>query len=521
MPRKRIPRPQCDAETIRACGDLLRCVDESRSLRGNALAGRISPPLDHREVARIVRSTFDELTLRQREIVVRCDIKRERYAAVATSLHVSERHLFRERRTALSTIADRLLTVEPARAKAAVAVAPDAFGVRFALAEALENGGNWQAAAEILERLAADVAPPEQRGAVEVRLARVYRDADLFARAYQHAGLARTLAERATIDGDLQRIEADLALSAVAMGAGDWNVSDDLAQRSILRLRPWSGGSLGTRVANALADALLLKAELLVDNGGVERASGLASEACSVVGRNAADPYVEISCRTMAALTSVLLAKDTQPSEEALWECYRAAVSAGLVRGSLIIALHLATHYRMNDRSGDALRLLTPLVGTARVAGSGWVQSTVLGQLVHANLQAGSFTAAAAYAAQLSQCATGNPLTLALVEMSRARIHLARREFAPALGAAGAAEAIYASVGLARYVGLTLQLQAEALAGLGELERAQQTISRAIDVLKETSHPRPLAAAYRLMARITGRRQYELAARQVLRGIAL
>lgn len=66
MPRTPIPRPRFDAETIRACGELLRCVDESRSLRGNALAGRISPPLDHRDVVRIVRSTFDELTLRQR-----------------------------------------------------------------------------------------------------------------------------------------------------------------------------------------------------------------------------------------------------------------------------------------------------------------------------------------------------------------------------------------------------------------------------------------------------------------------
>jgi hypothetical protein len=105
--------------------------------------------------------------------------------------------------------------------------------------------------------------------------------------------------------------------------------------------------------------------------------------------------------------------------------------------------------------------------------------------------------------------------------MSRARIHLAGREFAPALGAAGAAEAIYASVGLGRYIGLALQLQAEALAGLGESERAQRTISRAIDVLKETSHPRPLANAYRVMARISGRRQYELAARRLLREVAL
>jgi tetratricopeptide (TPR) repeat protein len=469
----------------------------------------------------MVRLAFGELTVRQREILVRCDIKGERYAALARSLHVSERHVFRERRIALSNIAERLLSHVPACTKPGVVVVPDAFDVRLALSEALENGGNWQAAAEILERLAADVASPEQRGLIEVRIARLYRDADLFAPAYQHADAARILAERATIDGDLQRVEADLAVAAVAVGAGDWQLSDDLAQHSLARLRPLADGSLGRRVPNGLAEALLLKAELLVDNGGVEQALDLASEACRVVDRSSADPAVEISSHAMAALTSILLARDTQRSEEALGECYRAAVAAGLIRGSLIIAMHLATHYRTNDRSADALRLLTPLVGTARVAGTGWVQGTILGQLVHANLQAGSLAAAAAYAAELSNCAGGNPLTHALVEMSRARIHLARGEFAPALEAAGAAEAVYASVGLGRYVGMTLQMRAEALAGLGESDRAQRTISQAIDVLKETSHPRSLAGAYRVMARITGRRQYELVARKLLSEVAL
>jgi len=160
-------------------------------------------------------------------------------------------------------------------------------------------------------------------------------------------------------------------------------------------------------------------------------------------------------------------------------------------------------------------------IAVKATAGSGWVQGTVLGQLVHANLQAGSLAAAAAYAAELSKCAGSNPLTHALLETSRARIHLARREFVPPLEAAGAAEALYASVGLGRYIGMTLQMQAEALAGLGESERARRTISQAIDVLKETSHPRPLAGAYRVMTRITGRRQYELAARKLLGEVAL
>jgi tetratricopeptide (TPR) repeat protein len=520
MSRKR-PPPRFDDDTIRACADLLRCVEESRSLHANAFAKRISPSVDRRDIARIISAVFEELLLRQREIVVRCDVRGERYAAVAKSLHVSERHVFRERRTALSAIAHRLLTELPAGTKPAVTVAPDAFDVRVALSEALENGGNWQAAADILERLAADVAPAEERGSVEIRLARLYRDAEQIVPAHHHADLARTLASRATIGGELQRIEAHLAVAGVAAASGDWQLAGDLAQQSIVRLRPSIDGSLGTRVPNALAEALLLKAELLVDNGGVDLAFELASEACGVVSQNAADPSTEISARAMVAVTSFLLAKDAQRSEKLLWECYRAALAGGLIRGSLIIATHLATYYSLNDRSADALRLLVPLVSAARIAGTGWVQAGVLGQLVDANLQAGSLTEAVAYAALLSECAAGNPLTDAYVEMARARIHLARREFAPAIGAAGAAEAVYARVGLGRFTGMVLQMQAEALYELGESERAQRTISRATEVLKETSHPRQLVGAYRVMARITGRQQYEVAAQKLLREVAL
>jgi hypothetical protein len=147
------------------------------------------------------------------------------------------------------------------------------------------------------------------------------------------------------------------------------------------------------------------------------------------------------------------------------------------------------------------------------------VHAGVLGQLVSANFEAGALAAAAAYTAELSKHSTGNPLTQASQAMSRARLHLARQEFKPALEGARAGEAVYATVGLGRYIGLSLQIQAEALCGMGERELAQGTIAQAIDVLKDTSHPRPLANAYCAMARITGRSQYVGVARKLLREI--
>jgi hypothetical protein len=122
-----------------------------------------------------------------------------------------------------------------------------------ALSEALENGGNWQAAADILERFAADVAAADERGSVEIRLARLYRDAEQIVPASHHADLARTLASRVTLGGELQRDEADLAVAGVAVASGDWKLAGDLAQQSIERLRPSTDRSLGTRVPTALA----------------------------------------------------------------------------------------------------------------------------------------------------------------------------------------------------------------------------------------------------------------------------
>jgi DNA-directed RNA polymerase specialized sigma24 family protein len=108
MAKRRIPGPRYDAETIRACAELLRYVDESRPFRPNAITARMAASTDIREVTKVVHASLADLSPRQREIVVRCDVRGERYGAVATALYVSERHVFRERLSVLNHIAHRL-----------------------------------------------------------------------------------------------------------------------------------------------------------------------------------------------------------------------------------------------------------------------------------------------------------------------------------------------------------------------------------------------------------------------------
>jgi|HubBroStandDraft_1064217.scaffolds.fasta_scaffold52526_2 tetratricopeptide (TPR) repeat protein len=521
MAKKRAPRPRFDAETIRACGELLRYVDESRSLRANAIVAKISPSVDHRDIATAVRSVLDELSLRQREIIVRCDVRGESYASVAEALHVSERHLFRERRAGLSCIAYALLNQGATDQPSRVAVGPDAVEVTLAFSDALENSGNWQAAAESLERLATELAAPEQRGAIEIRLARLYRSADHLTPAFHHADLARTLAARATVDADLQRVEADIAIAAVTMCSGDWKLAGGLAQQSIAQLRLLTDRSFGSRVPNALAQALLLRAEMLVDNDDVASAYELASEASSIVGRNAADSVLAIGSREMAALTSLFLGKDVRRCAEELRDCCRAALTHGLIRESLTIATHLSVHYRLSGRPAEALRVLEPLLDTTRTVGVGWVKAAILCELIHANLDTGKLTMATTCAAELGRCSPDNVFTRAWMEISQARLYLAGQEFVRALEAAEAAERRYAGIAPGRYVGIALRMQSEALYGIGEFDLARRTISRAIDSLKSVSNPRPLAIAYRVMAAISGSSRYANMAQKLLREVSV
>ena len=123
-----------------------------------------------------------------------------------------------------------------------------------------------------------------------------------FAQAYHHANLANTLAAEATIDGDLSRVEADIALSGVAMASGNFGNSPtrslSIASTAYVRgsTEVWC-----PRSQRAGAGAAS-QSELLADNGGVDQALKLASEACSIVDRNATDPSTEISSHAMLAV---------------------------------------------------------------------------------------------------------------------------------------------------------------------------------------------------------------------------
>ena len=71
-------------------------------------------------------------------------------------------------------------------------------------------------------------------------------------------------------------------------------------------------------------------------------------------------------------------------------------------------------------------------------------------------------------------------------------------------------------IGKERLLGTALRLQAEALAGLGQTERAIKTIGLAIESLCGRTHPTKLGAAYRVLGRLSGNAKHSPTARRLL-----
>jgi len=510
------PRTRLDAATIRACGDLLRRLGSTNGFHSNVLVAQLPAGQSSKRMGEIVGSVLNDLPPLVREIVTRCDIGGEQYAAVAKALFVSERHLFRLRRDALARIADALLRDELPSTTHAVEVLPDALDARLRMSEALADRGAWREAGELLKDLVTEV-PAERRGALEVQLSRLYVDADRFDLARHHAEEARGLASRCSEDQQWQRAEADVSLAVVAAGSGDWIAADAILQRSVTELRSWIAQSNGTRVRHALVTGLLVQAEI-ADNRGDDAEIDLATQACSLVkGSDPVDGRVALEARTMVAVTSLIRGKNSQRAEASLWDCYYSAVAAGMLRDSLIIATNLAGHYRGKGQPAEAVRFLRPLLGTARVAGSGWVHCGVLSHFVKASLEMGALERAAAYLEKMSDVAGDNVISQADVALTRARVQFALANFEPARRAATAAETAYAEMDMSRPVSTALRTKAEALAALGRSAEALRAITQAIEIISESGHPLKLAGAYRSMARISQRPQYAVAAERLVR----
>lgn len=518
---------RADAGALASCRELLRYLNHPRKLRDNVIVRRIllSDGQDGSRlsdsalaslIVRVVEFAIDGLSRRQASIVRRCAIGRERYTDVARSLSISERHAFRECTTALRLMLERLSLVLPITPTSAGSPL-DAVWSQIAHAQAMEQNGNWRGAADVLERLESELPDDDRRCYVETRLTRLYVTAERFALATQHLGVARGLVTRLGDRTNWQHAEVDVAGARLMDATGDPQEADRLAMRACAELRSWSHTSAERRIVDALVDGLTLRAEKAFGEGAMATSASLARTACEMIdGAGIVDPLFVVAARDSAAMASWLQPEDWVECERRLLACYSSATEAGFTRQAIGIMAHLAGCWRLAGHPKAAVGLLEPLGAASRNIGIPESSAVFFYELASANLECGAVAAAQSYLTEMRVHTIGSPLRQAYAEFAAAKIHLAQNSYAEALRSAEAVESALTLLRKGRFLGASLRLQAEALAGLGQKERALKTIRLAVETLETSTQTAGLCAAYRVLARLSGNGKYAAMARRLL-----
>jgi hypothetical protein len=435
---------------------------------------------------------------------------------VAKSLGISRRHLIREHNAAIATIACTARS-EGTQIPASF-VKMDVVVSKLSLCLTLENTGYWRDAANILEQLAGELADPERRSEVILRLARLYTNSDRLTLAKQEVEAARQLAALTSDSDGWQCAEADVAGARLAEMAGDSNLAESTARRATRTLRSWTLVTHDPRVRAALLDALVLQGEIALGRGDVRHAVELAADISTIldVGPDY-DPQLVIAARIIIAMTEVLSSGAGTIGENELWKCYAFAIERGLTRQATLVAAHIGGVLRLRGRATESLDLLKTMLPVARSVGASTPLGGLLVELASYSVNIGDIELSELYISELLSCSHSNPYVHAYGTLLAAKCYLAKNDLPNSLRCAEAAESAFVRVGKDRYLGLSLQIQALALAGLGQKQAAVRTMQLAIERQRVLNHPLRLAEAYRAMGAITGARRFELAARNATR----
>jgi hypothetical protein len=520
--------PHCSVGLARACREMLR-LGHPDHLRHNVLVAQIAAAAavdvgrcSDDDLTRLVRSAIEAvveaLPPRQQTIVRRSEIGGERIGLVAASLAISKRHAFRARDAAIASIVERLTAHQPPKPVAQSVVS---VGDTYVMhARTLEQNGHYEAAAAVLGDIAASTADFDRRCWIETRLVRLAIDYERYTQAERHLAAARTFLVQDAATPAWRIAEVDAAAARLASATGAMEEADRLARRSAIRLRAGLAESAQPRIRNALIDVLELRAWIASGHGQLGASLELANEGRELAAQSGVDPHVAIVARTAAANARLLVAPGNPTDVEAeLVACYRAAIEFGFTREALYSAAHLAGLYAATQRPELTVKLLTPLVPSARLVGHRECAAGLLYELAKGHYDLGCQASAKAFAAEMSGYAQGHVTMEPWAQFLMARITLALRDDAAALHLAQNAEAGFSRTGKERVAGSTLAIQAQCLARLGQGRQAIELARRSVEALAGRSHPVPLASAYVVLGTVSGDRRHASTARRLLRSV--
>jgi tetratricopeptide (TPR) repeat protein len=184
--------------------------------------------------------------------------------------------------------------------------------------------------------------------------------------------------------------------------------------------------------------------------------------------------------------------------------CYHAAVTNGLTREALWAAAAISATYLSESQPAEAIVFLEPLLETAKSLVPSVASWVVLGNAVDAYTQVGNVAAAASHLRYMEHSTITDLDFFGLSRWLAALVYLKMGDYAAALSASEAAEAIFARIGSKRPLQRSLLAQGEALVALGRFAQARRLL-RAVIAAED---PRLLARAYDLMAVVSDDKKY-------------
>jgi len=513
------PRSREADRRLRACADLVKYFSEpytdiTRSFVETILTGlrRKGEPAGgsrafFERAAEEISAALQRLPARQRIIIEKCDIAGNTTNSVARSLHLSRRHLFRERNEALERLSRMVLL--PPETKPMAPTVPATQSSRldggFAVVDSLMRLGHWSAARAALLDIASGAQTANVRSDAAVRLVRVSRAMGDLSGAAIHLDRAAAL----STDGDApsSRYEREVAYAYVELESGRTEHAAHVADVAERRLWAHCVGQPQSRAAavEALVDAMSLRAAVAAGQGRFPEAKEAAENgiaACRLFGLGGS---VARRVTVLRAMCDVFCERDVASAEETLVRLFEDALADGYPEDALVIAAHLARHLRLHGRAREAVAFLDLVAPFSTSAGSQEACFDILIEQIHSNIVLNRLADASRYFEALRGLDPERPMLAADMHLARACLALRRGCRHEAAEAARAAEDLYRKLNVTRLVGIALRIQAEALIADGRSRKALRAVDEALGVMGDATDPLALGRVRALRTSILKR----------------
>lgn len=512
---------------LSAIRDVLRHIEHPDRLRSNPLSARLfRQELNARACVTLVRTivtrTLEQLSVRRRAIIVRCDLRGEAHDAVAASLAISERHFYRERRAALEAIAAAFEGAEQARTTSFVERSHDLVDVELCFADTAYQAGDAARALRVLQIASAEADHKGRKIQLECRMAELSCEVGAIAAAREHVARSRAICAelddaraRRTISARIDAMEAIVVWRSTPVIG-----SVRLAKRASAALRDRFAGSASAEDAEAFALAAIVEAEYAFTTGAAEQGRRKSLEALEVLSFFDSSRATTRARLRAAASTGLMYdASRLESAETELKAQQLEAMASGLALEATLIGWRLSNFHRFSQSHDRAVIVLRGLLPVARQLLPREERAGLYLDLASAQLVCGDAPSARRMIVEAKDDAVPNGFCQALGLLIEAEAYLVERDYRRTLELCD--EGIAAMMRLKRGQSVVngFRLLAEANYAFGDIPAARSAVSTALEMMNGSSHPIVVAKMHRTAARITGSRRHLRLAEEIFRSL--